>query len=126
MKRVLIGFVVVALAAFAAAYGWRWQLISELRKPILAELNDPDSAVFRSESVVGPWVPSEVIYCGEINARNRMGGYVGYVRFFSWPARDGVKEAVHEIESDKHSAEWIRKICDDLRHTESSWWWIRW
>lgn len=42
-------------------------------------LNDPDSAQFRNVVVVRH---GELLtLCGEVNAKNRMGGYVGFQRF---------------------------------------------
>ncbi|WP_156507147.1 hypothetical protein [Comamonas thiooxydans] len=72
--------IVILIAAF---FGFRWHLIEELRKPVLAHLNDPDSAKFRNEFVKGSWRVESSTLCGEINARNAMGGYVGYKKFYS-------------------------------------------
>lgn len=64
------------------AFGYRSYLVSELRVPVLAKLNDPASAQFRNERVLG-WAVGGSILCGEVNAKNRMGGYVGFVPFFA-------------------------------------------
>lgn len=48
----------------------------ELRKPVLAQLKDPDSATFRNEFLR----PGNAL-CGEYNSKNGMGGYAGYTRF---------------------------------------------
>jgi len=82
MKKTIIAGGAAVLLLVAAAGGWRWHLIGELRKPILAELNDPDSAVFRNETLLSPWAVSNSILCGEVNVRNKMGGYAGYARFY--------------------------------------------
>jgi hypothetical protein len=42
---------------------------------VLNSLKDPDSARFRNTSVNG------ATYCGEVNAKNSYGGYVGFKRF---------------------------------------------
>lgn len=44
-------------------------------------LSDPESAEFRGLRVVVR-EQIEFVLCGEINAKNRMGGYVGYRPFF--------------------------------------------
>lgn len=49
---------------------------AELRKPVLAQLKDPDSATFRNETLR----PSSTL-CGEYNSKNGMGGYAGYARY---------------------------------------------
>lgn len=51
------------------------------REAVLANLNDPDSAVFeghRQGRGVDPF-----IYCGKVNARNRMGGMSGYTWYLA-------------------------------------------
>jgi hypothetical protein len=47
----------------------------DARMAVQAELKDPDSAQFRNI------VASETAACGEVNAKNAFGGYVGYTRF---------------------------------------------
>lgn len=53
------------------------QLIARAKESISEDLKDPDSTNFRRIQVIRGSV------CGEINAKNSMGGYVGYKRFFS-------------------------------------------
>lgn len=76
---------VVALVALVAAgsFGYRMHLVNELRKPVLALMNDPDSAQFRGERLRG-WTVADGLLCGEVNAKNRMGGYVGYRPFSAY------------------------------------------
>lgn len=52
---------------------------AEVKAGVAAHLSDPGSATFRalSEKV------ADFSYCGEVNAKNRMGGYVGYRKFFA-------------------------------------------
>lgn len=56
--------------------------VAETKSAVAQELRDPRSAYYRN---VG-WKrldTSHVLICGEVNARNALGGYVGFVRFFS-------------------------------------------
>jgi len=68
---------------------------TELRKPVLAHMKDPNSATFRNESLHPnpvsthpvtrlplPGVNRDVL-CGEYNSKNAMGGYTGYTRFIT-------------------------------------------
>lgn len=85
MRKVLAAVAVVGLIV-ASVFGWRAYLVHELRKPVLAQLSDPDSAIFRNEYLPYGWSEWRVagnILCGEINAKNKMGGYVGYRKFSS-------------------------------------------
>lgn len=54
-----------------------WTVWPELRKPMLNALKDPESAQFRNQFV------GRQALCGEVNARNSMGGYTGYARFIA-------------------------------------------
>lgn len=65
-----------------------------VRDAVLAKLRDPDSAKFRNVrklGMIGEGAPdSPAVYCGEVNAKNAMGGYPGFVHFAVMPlAEDG-------------------------------------
>ncbi len=58
---------------------------------VAASLRDPASAQFRdvfTGGVAGRAVPDTV--CGEVNARNGFGGYVGYARFVAAASKGAV------------------------------------
>lgn len=60
--------------------------VAKVKAMVTDELSDPDSAKFRrvfiSEFEEGKGTATAVLsLCGEVNAKNRMGGYVGYRRF---------------------------------------------
>ncbi|WP_295377219.1 hypothetical protein [uncultured Pseudacidovorax sp.] len=87
------GGVLLALLAGGGAYLWQTSLSpqAKARSVVRAHLNDPESAVFRGD------FPSKNratpgVWCGELNARNRMGGMVGFTRY------------VAEIEQDRSLA----------------------
>src|SRR5690606_30180026 len=60
-----------------------------VRNAVLAKLRDPDSAKFRNVRKLGMFGEgasnSPAVYCGEVNAKNTMGGYVGFVHFAVMP-----------------------------------------
>ena len=75
-------------ACLAVGFGFWWWLVwmpkaeaaervVEVQKRVLARLNDPDSAKFRGVK----YFPQTGAGCGDLNARNRMGGYVGFTSF---------------------------------------------
>lgn len=83
MKKALAAIGLLALVVIAV-FSWRTHLTNELRKPLLARLADPDTAIFRNERLLFGWSEWSVkgnILCGEVNAKNKMGGYSGYVKF---------------------------------------------
>jgi hypothetical protein len=119
MKKFVFGALVL-LALFAGAlYGYpRWVLLPELRAHVAAELSDPDSAQFRNERYFGDWTRSGD-YCGEVNAKNRMGGYVGYQHFQLIGGTEGKPIFTKEQPS--------VDICDYEKWSEGEpWWWLRW
>lgn len=85
MRKVFAALAIVGVIV-AGAFAWRAHIVNELRKPVLERLSDPDSAKFRNEWLLFGWSEWSVkgnILCGEVNAKNRMGGYTGYVKFSS-------------------------------------------
>lgn len=67
----------------------RASMDQRVRDAVLAKLRDPDSAKFRNVrklGMLGEGVPdSPAVYCGEVNAKNAMGGYPGFVHFAVMP-----------------------------------------
>lgn len=60
-----------------------WPSYHERQDTVRASLVDPESARFRA-LFFNEFNGSQYL-CGEVNARNRMGGYVGYRRFYAGP-----------------------------------------
>lgn len=52
-----------------------------LEEAVKDVLKDPESAQFRNEHVRIDYRGALPILCGEVNARNSMGGYTGFQRF---------------------------------------------
>jgi hypothetical protein len=53
--------------------------VRDAKRAITDNFKDPDSALFRDVFLSNKAVPT---LCGEVNAKNSYGGYVGYKRFF--------------------------------------------
>lgn len=89
MKKALAAVGLLALVAAVSFYLYTGYLVHQHRKSVLAELKDPDSAKFRSEKLLnrdGLTVDGTTL-CGEVNAKNEMGGYTGYKKFASASSR---------------------------------------
>lgn len=94
-----------------------------VRDAVMARLRDPDSAKFRNVrklGMLGGGIPgSPAVYCGEVNAKNAMGGYPGFVHFAVMPlAEDGQtstgKDPVSIMdENDPASALAYMSFCQD-------------
>lgn len=54
---------------------WNDDLISASKKAVIKDLKDPESAQFRNVRIKDHQV------CGEVNAKNALGGYTGFERF---------------------------------------------
>ncbi|WP_194726252.1 hypothetical protein [Noviherbaspirillum malthae] len=57
----------------------RKALVKRGQEAVLEQLKDPDSAKFRN-LFSGKY---DSFLCGEVNAKNSMGGYIGFKRFFA-------------------------------------------
>ena len=68
------------------------KLISTASKQVLELLKDPESAIIRKARMVR--YQGKILVCGEVNAKNSYGGYVGYTRFIA-----GAYSAVLEYKS---------------------------
>lgn len=89
---------------------------------VLDRLNDPDSAQFRGGHR-SPIDPS--VWCGEVNARNRMGGMVGFTRYVVYESQIESRPELGQVffdprsgyaESTSDGAAFISKwvmLCDD-------------
>lgn len=109
----------IALAAVAAfggmAYDWQANRSPAAlsRAFVKGKLNDPESASFRNH--VEAKRGGEGVWCGEVNARNRMGGMVGYTRYVAEisPDRDlDFLDKVHFDEgNDTFAGKW-RLMCE--------------
>ena len=113
MKRI-VGFLMVVALLVGLVIAYRTYLVHSLRANVLMQLNDPDSAQFRNEVYVGPWTMEKGVLCGQVNSKNRMGGYVGF-KAFSATSKDAL------IMSEPDDLE-----CDALANDENvPWWWLR-
>jgi hypothetical protein len=65
----------------SSLYKWKyddWIAIPKAREAMQAQLRDPESAEFRNERFT-----NSRTLCGEVNAKNGMGGYTGFERYFT-------------------------------------------
>ena len=74
----VVFFVAALVAGAAAFFAIGANKMNEGERAVLAKLNDPDSAKF-GESFKSK--RGDNVWCGEVNAKNRMGGYVGMTRY---------------------------------------------
>lgn len=73
-------------------------------------LNDPESARFRHAFVS----PKGRAVCGEVNAKNKMGGYAGFRRFIVAADQSGIEEdGTSFVESN-----WQSRCIQDVLYSE--------
>lgn len=81
-----------------------------IKAAIAENLKDPESARFRNiERVDRPDGSIDGMYCGEVNAKNSYGGYIGYLPFMI--AILGGQPFVLAQAGDGDEAEGIRNVC---------------
>lgn len=66
-------------SAQRAAEAFKTTPIGQQREAVKRFLNDPESAEFRNEKLS----KRENVFCGEVNAKNRMGAMVGFTRYIA-------------------------------------------
>lgn len=79
-KKIMLAAICVAVLAAVGGGAWWWLVkrpVDMVKQRVAEALNDPDSAKFRFVEAN----PKTGGGCGEVNARNRMGGYVGFTAF---------------------------------------------
>ncbi len=90
--KVLILGVAVAVAAVVVcgiAFGPSWMTKRKAQEQISAQLVDPASAQFRNLRLV-KGNKGVTLVCGEVNAKNKMGGYTGFKGFYVEDAEHGI------------------------------------
>lgn len=77
------------------------KLLLDAHTHITKDLKDPDSAIFRSEYIQKTPSKNESMYfvCGEINAKNSYGGYVGYAPYYYYVVNSDVKAGIRNEEN---------------------------
>lgn len=82
----VVGGILVVAVAFLAIGA---NTPNEGERAVLARLNDPDSAKFGKsfKSKRG-----DDFWCGQVNAKNRMGGYIGMTRYVAEARFEGAND----------------------------------
>ena len=113
-KFVVTGISLVVFLGLAGAGGWWWFIqkpkaeaeanalaeVEEVKRRVLDRLNDPGSAQFRDVKLHTKTGAG----CGEVNAKNRMGGYVGFTLFVAFKDGDVRFEPTENLSSNDASA----------------------
>lgn len=122
MKRIiLVALMAVAGAAFAsgpkpapsaddALQAADQKMKTAAMDLIRYNLKDPESARFRTVFIS----PKGKAVCGEVNAKNAMGGYAGFKRFIA--ARDRL--GVEDDGSAFVEANWVARCRDDVNYDD--------
>ena len=90
MQRLLIYITIAALMLAGGFYAYKYwrsytreqqtiKAVKDARGMLIDSLKDPLSAQFRSDSLF----QQNKVVCGEINAKNSLGGYVGFKRYIA-------------------------------------------
>lgn len=77
MKKIAIVLVVLVIVFVGAMQYKEKRLRDDLRKQVLSVLKDPSSVQWRDEFLSS----DRSTLCGEVNAKNSLGGYVGFKRY---------------------------------------------
>jgi hypothetical protein len=88
---------------------------AEMQLHVSNQLNDPESARFRDVKAAVT-KNGKLVVCGEINAKNRMGGYAGYHLFTAGYGveKPGLWTAGFADENNKAESTLVRKVCQEV------------
>jgi hypothetical protein len=120
---VALGLIVVASGAAGAYAAWtlRYSPTALQRAAVRNYLNDPDSAIFRDDR---PALTGKHVWCGAVNARNRMGGMIGFTRYVVYLEGKGATDYpaifFDETRDDDKPSIFAAKWAHLLRITEST------
>lgn len=88
-----VAILVLALSAGGVlAQGKYAGFVAAAKDVLTADFKDPDSAKFRSLAVYQQIDSRELALCGEVNAKNSYGAYVGFRPFYVTDAGATLKE----------------------------------
>lgn len=94
MRGLLIGILAVAVSGSVLAKGGKYDsFVAQAKAELTKNFKDPDSALFRNLAVYqGLGDDKPLSLCGEVNAKNSFGAYVGYVEFYANAKSSTMKE----------------------------------
>lgn len=95
MKKLLLAGFVVVVAAAGLTWWLLFEPVNKVERAVKDTLNDPASAVFKQVA----FFKKTGAGCGYVNAKNKMGGYVGFASFILFPDGEVRFEPVEEMES---------------------------
>lgn len=91
--RLLAVFGVVAAIAAAPALAQDYsKFVASAKHELTSEFKDPDAALFRGAAVYQQAGGKDLYLCGDVNAKNSFGAYIGYAPFFARPGHAAIKE----------------------------------
>lgn len=102
----LIGFLIILSVSGLLAN--QNEIFSQAREAVKERLRDPESARFKDLKIGR----NDTIVCGEVNAKNAMGGYVG-ARPFYFAGGDEPKAEISSGPNDDAVNFMIRTLCND-------------
>lgn len=121
VKKMIVFVVLLVLGASSVAV-YRALLVRELREQVLARLDSPAKAEFRSEVYLGNWTASGGTLCGQVNVSEHKGGTEGF-QWFS--VADGVFIENENLRR-QFDAAGIKRCRDDGKPPGTPWWWMYW
>jgi hypothetical protein len=108
LKTAIAALVIAACTSPALAQkGKDAQLISEAKRSVADLFKDPDSVRFCDIGIYQRYNSDQRFLCGEVNAKNSYGAYVGYKTFYA------TKGDVYVISDEDDRMDWInyREYC---------------
>lgn len=90
-------------------------VISLVKKLVADRMRDPEATRFRNDFATYQTNRGDYIFCGTLNAKNAMGGYVGYRQFYVRIRGNEIASLLLPGENDQYAivAQQVREGCAD-------------
>jgi len=91
--------------------------ISAVQKHVVRDFKDPSSVEFRNVKAKEFGNDGDIIVCGELNAKNSYGGYIGFAEFYGHVNKGNFSKvlAVNENTSSSYKIPWTNNsLCNQF------------
>lgn len=90
-------------------------LFNQTKMLVAERMRDPEATRFKSEYAAYKTQQGDYVVCGTLNAKNAMGGYVGYKPFYARLRNNQLESFIIPSENDQYGMvlNQVKQVCAD-------------
>lgn len=96
MRPIVVAGAILAYGVAAAAAQDYSGFVASAKHALAKDFKDPEGANYRGLAVYRELGGKDLYLCGEVNAKNSFGAFIGYVPFFARPDNVAMKEGADD------------------------------